>query len=131
MMTKEKVAGVNVVPQLDVEGRPAVISQGNKLNEPTKQETSGGRRPRTDHPLRRQGMALWNITERQAIDAGHATDSGVDSTKSPADGEPMAIDSKLRGCDLVQLKVVDVFTPGQVKERCVDHSEQDAKARPV
>jgi len=29
----------------------------------------------------------------------------------------LAIDSKLRGCDLVQLKVVDVFTAGQVKER--------------
>lgn len=29
----------------------------------------------------------------------------------------MAIDSKLRGCDLVQLKVVDVFAAGQVKER--------------
>ncbi|MEM9046582.1 MAG: integrase, partial [Pseudomonadota bacterium] len=28
-----------------------------------------------------------------------------------------AIDSKLRGCDLVQLKVADVFAAGQVKER--------------
>ncbi|KZK92441.1 MULTISPECIES: tyrosine-type recombinase/integrase [unclassified Pseudovibrio] len=28
-----------------------------------------------------------------------------------------AIDSKLRGCDLVNLKVVDVFTAGLVKER--------------
>ncbi|KZK81972.1 Tyrosine recombinase XerC [Pseudovibrio sp. W64] len=28
-----------------------------------------------------------------------------------------AIDSKLRGCDLVRLKVVDVFTAGRVKER--------------
>jgi site-specific recombinase XerC len=28
-----------------------------------------------------------------------------------------AIDSKLRGCDLVRLKVVDVFTGGRVKER--------------
>jgi len=29
----------------------------------------------------------------------------------------MAIDSKLRGCDLVRLKVADVFTAGTVKER--------------
>ena len=29
----------------------------------------------------------------------------------------LAIDSKLRGCDLVRLKVADVFTAGQVKER--------------
>ena len=28
-----------------------------------------------------------------------------------------AIDSKLRGCDLVKLKVADVFSAGQVKER--------------
>ena len=29
----------------------------------------------------------------------------------------LAIDSKLRGCDLVKLKVADVFVAGQVKER--------------
>ena len=29
----------------------------------------------------------------------------------------LAIDSKLRGCDLVKLKVADVFSAGQVKER--------------
>ena len=29
----------------------------------------------------------------------------------------VAIDSKLRGCDLVKLKVADVFAAGQVKER--------------
>lgn len=29
----------------------------------------------------------------------------------------LAIDSKLRGCDLVKLKVADVFASGQVKER--------------
>lgn len=29
----------------------------------------------------------------------------------------LAIDSKLRGCDLVTLKVADVFAAGQVKER--------------
>ena len=29
----------------------------------------------------------------------------------------MAIDSKLRGCDLVRLKVADVFSSGQMKER--------------
>ena len=28
-----------------------------------------------------------------------------------------AVDSKLRGCDLVRLKVVDVFAAGRVKER--------------
>ncbi|MCK0104244.1 tyrosine-type recombinase/integrase [Pseudohalocynthiibacter sp. F2068] len=29
----------------------------------------------------------------------------------------LAIDSKLRGCDLVKLKVADVFVAGQIKER--------------
>lgn len=29
----------------------------------------------------------------------------------------LAMDSKLRGCDLVKLKVVDIFVSGQVKER--------------
>jgi site-specific recombinase XerC len=29
----------------------------------------------------------------------------------------MAVDSKLRGCDLVKLKVVDVYAAGQMKER--------------
>ena len=29
----------------------------------------------------------------------------------------LEIDSKLRGCDLVRLKVADVFAAGQVKER--------------
>ena len=29
----------------------------------------------------------------------------------------MAIDSKLRGCDLVKMKVVDVMASGQIKER--------------
>lgn len=29
----------------------------------------------------------------------------------------LAIDSKLRGCDLVKLKVADVFAAGQIKER--------------
>ncbi|MDG1532688.1 MAG: tyrosine-type recombinase/integrase [Paracoccaceae bacterium] len=29
----------------------------------------------------------------------------------------MAVDSKLRGCDLVRMKVTDVFTSGQMKER--------------
>ncbi len=29
----------------------------------------------------------------------------------------MAVDSKLRGCDLVKMKVADVFTTGQMKER--------------
>lgn len=29
----------------------------------------------------------------------------------------LAIDSKLRGCDLIKLKVVDIFAAGQFKER--------------
>lgn len=29
----------------------------------------------------------------------------------------LAIDSKLRGCDLVTLKVIDVYAAGQVRER--------------
>ncbi|PIL19301.1 hypothetical protein P775_15355 [Puniceibacterium antarcticum] len=28
-----------------------------------------------------------------------------------------AIDSKLRGCDLIRLRVADIYTAGQVKER--------------
>lgn len=29
----------------------------------------------------------------------------------------LAIDSRLRGCDLVKLKVADIYSSGQVKER--------------
>ena len=29
----------------------------------------------------------------------------------------MAVDSKLRGCDLVRMKVADVYSAGQMKER--------------
>jgi hypothetical protein len=29
----------------------------------------------------------------------------------------LAIDSKLRGCDLLKMKVVDVMSSGQIKER--------------
>ena len=31
--------------------------------------------------------------------------------------EPMPVDGKLRGCDLVRLKVPDVYAAGQVTER--------------
>lgn len=36
----------------------------------------------------------------------------------------MVIDSMLRGCDLVKMKVVDVMAPGQIKQRAsVLHSK--------
>ena len=41
----------------------------------------------------------------------------------------LAIDSKLRGCDLVKLKVTDVFAAGQVKERAA--VTQSKTRRPV
>ena len=43
----------------------------------------------------------------------------------------LAIDSKLRGCDLVRLRVADVYAAGQVKERDLDHPEQDPAAGPL
>jgi hypothetical protein len=36
----------------------------------------------------------------------------------------LAIDSKLRGCDLVKMKVVDVMASGQLKERLLGKTEQ-------
>jgi hypothetical protein len=41
----------------------------------------------------------------------------------------MAVDSKLRGCDLVALRVHEVFAAGQVKERA--SIEQDRAPRQV
>ena len=41
----------------------------------------------------------------------------------------LAIDSKLRGCDLVRLKVADVFAAGQVKHRAA--ITQSKTQRPV
>lgn len=38
----------------------------------------------------------------------------------------LAIDSKLRGCDLVKMKVVDVMASGQIKER-IGSAEQNAE----
>jgi integrase len=46
--------------------------------------------------------------------------SGAPRDRAPRQGPcavNLAIDSKLRGCDLVKLKVSDVFSAGQVKER--------------
>ena len=40
----------------------------------------------------------------------------------------MAVDSKLRGCDLVYLKVNDVYAAGPCKGTSFGHSEQDAQA---
>lgn len=39
----------------------------------------------------------------------------------------MAIDSKLRGCDLVSMKVADVFTASQMKERASDLQSKTQK----
>ena len=40
----------------------------------------------------------------------------------------MAIDSKLRGCDLVKIKVVDVMASGQIKEARFSSSKQNPEA---
>jgi len=50
---------------------------------------------------------VWAIRVRLEI-AGNRRDLALFNT---------AIDSKLRGCDLVRMKVVDVYAAGQVKER--------------
>ena len=50
---------------------------------------------------------VWAIRVRLEI-AGRVRDLGLFN---------LAIDSKLRGCDLVRLKVANVFAAGQVKER--------------
>ena len=50
---------------------------------------------------------VWSIRFRLEM-AGNARDLALFNT---------AIDSKLRGCDLVRLKVRDVFAAGRVRER--------------
>jgi len=50
---------------------------------------------------------VWAIRGRLEI-AGHTRDLAPFN---------LAIDSKLRGCDLVKLLVADVYVAGQVKER--------------
>ena len=50
---------------------------------------------------------VWAIRVRLEL-AGNIRDLAIFNT---------AIDSKLRGCDLVKLKVADVYAAGQVKER--------------
>lgn len=50
---------------------------------------------------------VWSIRDRLEL-AGNARDLALFN---------MAIESKLRGCDLVAIRVRDVFTAGQVKER--------------
>ena len=50
---------------------------------------------------------LWSIRVRLEM-AGNARDLALFN---------MAVDSKLRGCDLVGLRVRDVFAAGRVKER--------------
>ena len=41
----------------------------------------------------------------------------------------MAIDSKLRGCDLVKLKVADVYAAGQMKDRASVMQSKTQKTR--
>ena len=50
---------------------------------------------------------VWSIRVRLEM-AGNARDLALFN---------MAVDSKLRGCDLVGLRVRDVFAAGRVKER--------------
>lgn len=57
------------------------------------------------HPL--QPKHVWSIRVRLEM-ADNARDLALFN---------MAIDSKLRGCDLVRLKVRDVFAAGRVRER--------------
>ena len=54
-----------------------------------------------------QPKHVWAIRVRLEI-AGNLRDLALFN---------MAIDSKLRGCDFVRLKVADVYTAGRVKER--------------
>ena len=43
----------------------------------------------------------------------------------------MAVDSKLRGCDLVALRVRDIISAGRVKERASIVQTQDRSTRPL
>ena len=43
----------------------------------------------------------------------------------------LAIDSKLRGCDLVKIKIGDVVSGTEIKDSCYRHSAKDRPARPV
>lgn len=62
---------------------------------------------------------VWSIRVRLEI-AGNARDLALFN---------MAVDSKLRGCDLVSLRVRDVFAAGRVKERA--SMIQSKTAKPV
>jgi len=83
--------------------------------------------PRPEHPAWNMGRIIgqkrtllpkhvWSIRVRLEM-ADNRRDLALFS---------MAIDSKLRGCDLVCLKVRDVFAAGRVKD-----AEQDGQARPL
>ena len=43
----------------------------------------------------------------------------------------LAIDSKLRGCDLVSLKVSDVFSAGSIRERAMVIHKEDISTRAI
>lgn len=43
----------------------------------------------------------------------------------------LAIDSKLRGCDLVSLKVSDVFSAGSVRERAMVIQRKNVTPSPI
>ena len=43
----------------------------------------------------------------------------------------LAVDSKLRGCDLVALRVHDVVQGSRVASRAICHAEEDPAAAPV
>jgi site-specific recombinase XerC len=63
---------------------------------------------------------VWAIRVRLEI-AGRSRDLALFN---------LAIDSKLRGCDLVRLKVADVYAAGQVKERTsITHSKTSQPVR--
>lgn len=43
----------------------------------------------------------------------------------------LALDSKLRGCDLIRLRVSDLLSSSGVKRRVVNHAAEDGSTGPV
>ena len=85
------------------------ISHGTKPKSTSSSRTS---------PSLEQGSHLWSETNAETK-ACWAIRVRLELTENHRDLAlfNMAIDSKLRGCDLVKMKVVDVMASGQIKER--------------
>ena len=85
------------------------ISHGNHTKPASHSRTS---------PRLEQGSHRWSETTFEA-QTRLGNPSSVELAENHRDLAlfNMAIDSKLRGCDLVKMKVVDVMASGQIKER--------------